>query len=94
MLKSGENTMIQGLNTYIDVSLFLIWLFFFVFFCFFDTTTAVAEEHSSLFNEDNQEVCGNSASACGIVVDSWEKWLVSDSQLSLLSSSSSTTTFF
>jgi hypothetical protein len=30
---------------------------------------AVAEEHSSLFNEDNQENCGNSGSPCGSVED-------------------------
>ncbi len=30
---------------------------------------AVAEEQSSLFNEDNQESCGNSASACSSLIN-------------------------
>ncbi len=92
-LKCGENTMIQGLNTNNAISLSLIWLPSFVFclFVFFiDTSMAVAEEHSSLFNEDNREKCGNSGSPCGSIEDIWEKRLLSDSQLSLLSSSSAT----
>ncbi len=96
MLKSGEITMIQGLNTNIALSLSSIWLpsFIFVCLCFFiDTSKAVAEEYSSLFNEDNPENCCNSGSPCGSVEDIWDKRLMSDSQLSLLSSSSSTATF-
>ena len=65
---SGENTMIQGLNTNIDISLPMFRLFSFVFFlfCFFEGwSMAVAEEDSSLFNKDN-----------------WENWLLVDSDAS------------
>jgi hypothetical protein len=71
-LKSCENTMIQGLNTNIAVSLPSNWLSSFGFFCscfFIDRSMAVVEEHSSLFNEDNRENCSNSGSPCGSVED-------------------------
>ncbi len=67
-LKSCENMMIQGLNTNIAISLPSIRLCFFI-----DTSMTVAEEHSSLFNEDNQENCSNSGSPCGSVEDIREK---------------------
>ncbi len=51
---------------------------------------AVAEEDSSLFNEDNQENCSNTGSPCCSIEDVLKKWLLSDLQLSLLSSTSST----
>jgi hypothetical protein len=70
-LKSGENTMIQGLNTNIAISLPSICLSFsfFSFVFFIDRLMAVAEEHSSLFNEENQENCSNSGSPCGSIED-------------------------
>ncbi len=64
-----------------------------VFFClsfFIDRSMAVAEEHSSLFNVDNQKNCSNSGWPCGSIEDVWAKQLLSNVQLSRLSSSSST----
>ncbi len=93
-LKRGENAMIQGLNTNIAISLPTIWWSFFGFFhlCFFiEWSMAVAEEDSSLFNEDDGENCGSSGSPCCLIKNVWEKRLLSDSQLSLLSSTSSST---
>ncbi len=52
----------------------------------------VAEEDSLLLNEDDPENCSSSGSPCGSIEDVWEKSLLSDLQLSLLSSSSSLAT--
>ncbi len=75
MLKSGKNTMIQIEHQHCRIFVFDLIAFFcfFLFVFFIDTSMAVAEEHSSLFNEDNQGNCCNLGSPCGLIEDILEK---------------------
>jgi hypothetical protein len=64
-----HDTRIEHQHCHIFALDLIVFFCFCLFVFFIDTSMAVAEEHFSLFNEDNQENCSNSGLPCGSIED-------------------------